>query len=104
MKMGYHLVGKRDFGLRPLPRPQGHVARRDLRVGALAAGHGLRAVVRRYVRARAFAGLCNPNALRLADLRPGSRSALRKVRGAELPYETHGSWSPRRPTLADAQL
>ena len=104
VKMGNHLVRKRDLGLRPLAGAERHVAGSYFRVGALAAGHGLRAVVRRSVRARAFAGLCNPNALRLADLGPGSRSALRKVRGAELPYETHGSWSPRRPTLADAQL
>ena len=40
MKMGYHLVGKRDFGLRPLAGAQGHVARRYFGVGALAAGHG----------------------------------------------------------------
>ena len=40
MKMGYNLIGKRDFGLRPLPGPQRDVARRDLGVGALAAGHG----------------------------------------------------------------
>ena len=40
MKMGYHLVGKRDFGLRPLAGAQGHVTARDLRVGALARGHG----------------------------------------------------------------
>ena len=39
MKMGYHLVGERDFGLRPLAGAQGHVARRDLGVGALARGH-----------------------------------------------------------------
>ena len=55
-------------------------------------------------RSRSLAALCNPDGLRLADLGPGRRSARRKVRGAELPYETHGSWSPRRPTLADAQL
>ena len=41
MKMGYHLVGKRDLGLRPLAGAQGHVAGRDLGVGALARGHGL---------------------------------------------------------------
>ena len=60
VKMGYHLVRKRDLGLRPLAGPQGHVARRDLRVGALAAGHGY--VTRRLdpcVLARG-AGLCNP--------------------------------------------
>ena len=104
VKMGNHLVRKRDLGLRPLAGAQGHVARRYFGVGALAAGHGAALWLRRSVRARAFVGLCNPNALRLADLGPGRRSARRKVRGAELPYETHGSWSPRRPTLADAQL
>ena len=40
MKMGYHLVGKHNFGLRPLARPQGDVAGSYFRVGALAAGHG----------------------------------------------------------------
>ena len=40
MKMRYNLIGKRDLGLRPLPGAQGHVARRDLGVGALARGHG----------------------------------------------------------------
>ena len=69
VEMGYHLVGKRNFGLRPLAGPQGHVARRDLGVGALARGHA--SVPRRLdacvlarrldacVLARA-AGLCNP--------------------------------------------
>ena len=41
VKMGNHLVRKRDLGLRPLAGAQGHVARRDLRVGALARGHDL---------------------------------------------------------------
>ena len=41
MKMGYHLVGKRNFGLRPLAGAQGDVAGSYFRVGALAAGHGL---------------------------------------------------------------
>ena len=40
MKMCDHLVGKRDFGLRPLPRPQGDVAGSYFGVGALATGHG----------------------------------------------------------------
>ena len=40
MKMCDDLIGKRDLGLRPLAGPQGHVARRDLGVGALARGHG----------------------------------------------------------------
>ena len=39
VKMRYNLIGKRDFGLRPLAGAQGHVARRDLGVGALARGH-----------------------------------------------------------------
>ena len=60
VEMGNHLVRKRDLGLRPLAGAQGHVARRHLRVGALAAGHGY--VTRRLdpcVLARG-AGLCNP--------------------------------------------
>ena len=40
VKMGNHLVRKRDLGLRPLAGPQRDVAARDLRVGALARGHG----------------------------------------------------------------
>ena len=40
VKMCDHLVGKRDFGLRPLAGPQRDVAARDLGVGALAGGHG----------------------------------------------------------------
>ena len=40
VKMGNHLVRKRDLGLRPLAGAQRHVARRDLGVGALARGHG----------------------------------------------------------------
>ena len=39
VEMCDHLVGERDFGLRPLAGAQGHVARRDLGVGALARGH-----------------------------------------------------------------
>ena len=39
MKMRDDLVRERDLGLRPLAGPQRDVARRDLRVGALARGH-----------------------------------------------------------------
>ena len=40
MKMGNHLVRKRDLGLRPLAGAQRDVAGSYFRVGALAAGHG----------------------------------------------------------------
>ena len=40
VKMGNHLVRKRDLGLRPLAGAERHVAGRDLGVGALARGHG----------------------------------------------------------------
>ena len=39
MEVRDDLVRERDLGLRPLAGPQRDVARRDLRVGALARGH-----------------------------------------------------------------
>ena len=66
VKMGNHLVRKRDLGLRPLPRPQGHVARRDLGVGALARGHGCASAA---WLALAAPGFCNPDALWIAGPR-----------------------------------
>ena len=89
MKMGYHLVGKRDLGLRPLAGAQGHVAARDLRVGALARGHGA-------------AGLCNTKRCGLPISSPAAQP-MRSVGVALQPLNGLILTAPQLRTIADAR-
>jgi hypothetical protein len=102
MKMGYHLVGKRNFGLRPLARPQGDVAGSYFRVGALATGHGAaRLQVMRVLSTAAGLGATTAKATRIYVAGAHARAKIGACRaGTQL--EGHDS-QPQQPTVAGAQ-
>ena len=82
VKMGNHLVRKRDLGLRPLAGPQRDVATRDLRVGALARGHGAALQTSSCSCARARLWVVQPYALWVQILLDGRATDALSWRGA----------------------
>ena len=98
VKMGNHLVRKRDLGLRPLAGAQGDVGTGHFRVGALARGHGLTSS--RLTSAR---GLVQPPMRCGLQISSPDAQPMLSVGVAPLGTEKHHPTAQQQRTIADAR-